>query len=174
MTPSDVDDQLLAELHAARHLILARPDARDGISHADLWGHVRRQPGQPVSLAIQRGLRDDPALARRYRAMLQALSMAHSPVALAASDGRIRRTVGDMVVELLCEPDQIPLLVISNVADPSPQAVELVGESGTALRLALPPFDGGAIIVSLVADGPDSDAALGMLQDPGTAIFLLP
>lgn len=167
-------DRLLAELHAARHLTRSRPSARPAISTADLWAHVRRAPDQPVSLTVQRLLRDDPSTARRYRAMVQGLAMAHSPVAMAASDGTVRRSVGDMVVELLAETDENPLLVIRNVPEPAPKAVELVADSGTALRLALPPQDGGAIIVSLATGGSDAGAALGLLQDPATAIFLLP
>ena len=174
MMVDQTPDRLLAELHAARHLTMAETGARASISMADLWAHVRRAPDQPVSLTVQRLLRDDPSVARRYRAMVQGVAMAHSPGALAAADGTVRRVVGDMVLELLAETDENPLLVIRNVPDPSPKAVELVADSGTALRLALPPQDGGAIIVSLASGVPDARAALGLLQDPATAIFLLP
>lgn len=167
-------DRLLAELHAARLLagraVAGTDEAAPRPSHAEIWAHARRAPGAPVPLALVRALRDDPATGRRYRAMLAALALAHAPVALAASDGAVRRRVGEAVLELL--PGEAPLLVLTGA--PAAGALELVGEDGASLRLALSPAGGASVVLALGPDVPEAADALRLLRDPATAVFLLP
>ena len=170
--------ELLAELHGAR--VLAR-SARCGsaargatgaarVSDAALWRHARRRPGDAISLAVQRALADVET-GRRYRTMLAALAVAHSPVALAAADGTVRRRVGRMVLELL--QDGPPLLVIHlDGVDPPPTLLELVG-ADHSVRLGLPPATDGALVLSLEGDLDVPARARAMLRDPATELFLL-
>ena len=166
-------DLLLAELHVARALAL-RPATRyaAGLTVADLWAELNRAPGAPVSLAVTRALRADPRTATRYRRMLEALSVAHAPVALAASDGVVLRRIGAATLRLLPKADSAPpLLVIENT---NAAALELVGIDGSVLRLALPPADEGTVILALGADFPDAATALALIEAPDTALYLLP
>lgn len=172
-------DRLLAELHAARLLAARALAGQEGAaarpSHAELWAFARRPPSGPVPLALLRALRDDPATARRYRAMLGARSLAHSPVALAASDGAVRRRVGEAVLELLpTAAGDVPLLVLTGPPAEAARALELVGPDASTLRLALPPADGAAVLLALGPELPEAADALRLLRDPATAIFLLP
>jgi len=166
-------DRLLAELHTARSLAL-RPAVRmdTAITPADLWADLNRAPGAAVSLPVARALRTDPRSADRYRRMLAALSLAHAPVALAASDGMTLRRIGAATLRLLPGTEFAPpLLVIENTAA---GALELVGAAGTLFRLALPEADEGSVILALGADFPDAAAVLALLDAPDTALYLLP
>ena len=173
-------DRLLAELHAARllaeHAVADQKEvARPRLSPAELWAFVRRLPADPVSLDLIRALRDDLAMGRRYRAMLEAVALAYSPVALAASDGAVRRRVGEAVLELLpAAAGDVPLLVLTGQPAEAAQALELVGPSSAPLRLDLPTTDGSPVLLALGSDVPEAPEALRLLRDPATAIFLLP
>jgi hypothetical protein len=169
----EAPDLLLAELHAARALAL-RPATRSavGVTVADLWAELNRGLGAPVSLAVTRALRADPRIATRYRRMLEALALAHAPVALAASDGVALRRIGAATLRLLPKADgSPPLLVIENT---NAGALELVGIDGSVLRLALSPADEGTVILALGADFPDAATALALIEAPDTALYLLP
>ena len=166
-------DLLLAELHVARALAL-RPATRyaAGVTAADLWAELNRAPGAPISLAVTRALRADPRIATRYRRMLEALALAHAPVALAASDGVALRRIGAATLRLLPKADGAPpLLVIENT---NAGALELVGIDGSVLRLALPPADEGTVILALGVDFPDAATVLSLIEAPDTALYLLP
>jgi hypothetical protein len=171
-------DVLMAEMHIARQLSRASapalaPALSGGITTAALWAEVRRAAGQPASLAVARALRGEPATAARYRQMLSAIALASSPVALAASDGAVERRIGSATLRLLPTQDgDVPLLVLEGAPDAA--SLEMVGQAGESLRLALPLSDQGAVILSLGPDFPQADAALALLRDPGTALFLLP
>jgi hypothetical protein len=169
----DSPDRLLAELHAAR-LLATRPAARQAyaVTPADLWAELNRAPGSPVSLSIARTLRQDPQAAARYRRMLGFLAVAHSPVALAASDGSAERRIGEAMLRLLPGVERTPpLLVIENTAA---AALELVGADGSVLRLTLPAADEGTVILALGVDFPDAATAVALIQAPDTALYLLP
>jgi hypothetical protein len=179
-TPPETPDEdtemdiLLAEVHIARQLSRApAPTAVEGVTAADLWAEVRRDPGQPVSLAVARALRGHPETASRYRQMLSALAMASSPVALAASDGEVDRRIGSARLRLLPVTNgDVPLVVLEGIADAG--SLEMVGHTGEILRLALPEPYAGTVILSLGPDFPQAAAALALLRDPGTALYLLP
>ncbi|MGL4236178.1 hypothetical protein [Tabrizicola sp.] len=174
--PNDEDtamDILMAEVHIARQLSQAQPAVVRGVTPADLWAEVRRAAGDPASLAVARALRGDPAMASRYRQMLSAVALAASPVALAASDGEVDRRIGSARLRLLPVTDgDVPLVVLEGAAEAA--SLEMVGHTGESLRLALPEPDAGTVILSLGPDFPQADAALALLRDPGTALYLLP
>jgi hypothetical protein len=167
-------DILLAEVHIARQLLRApAPAAVQWVTAADLWAEVRRRPGQPASLAVARALRSDAATTARYRQMLSAFAVAWSPVALAASDGEVDRRIGSARLRLLPVTNgDVPLLVLEGAPDAT--SLEMVGQGREILRLALPEPDAGTVILSLGPDFPQAGAALALLRDPGTAIYLLP
>lgn len=166
-------ERLLAELHAARQLaredVAAHGEGASWIDPRALWRHVRRAPGAPVDLATVRLLRESEAARARYGAMMASVASAHSPVALAASDGAVTRRVGDAVLEMLPAEDGAPALLVLRVADPAPAALELLGEAG-ALRLALPRPEDGTITIALEGE---AEGAAALLADPRTAIYLL-
>jgi hypothetical protein len=135
-----------ARLRASRPPRRARPTPRSGPSCA-----ARRAPrcrwrwrGRSGRTRARRG-----ATAPCWGAC----SLAHSPVALAASDGGVRRRVGEAVLELLpTAAGDVPLLVLTGPLAEAAQALELVGLGAAPLRLALPPADGAAVLLAL---GPD-------------------
>ena len=173
--PAEGPARLLSEVHAARLL------ARDALSAAArpvtarLWAHARRPPGGAVALDVERAIRTDEAARRRYGAILAALAVAHSPVALAASGGApVVRRLGGARLELLEGGDgDVPLLALRDLGDPAPSAIELHGR-GEIVRLALPAPSGGAAVIALDPALPEAASAAALLRDPATAIFLLP
>jgi len=178
MTMQDEPDpelvQMLAHAHAARLLArearLAPNTASPGVH--ELWAYVRREPGAPASLAIERAIRTDAAAGARYRAMLAAIAVAHAPFAIAASDGQIaRRRVGPCTIEILDAADAPPMLVIHlNGIDRLSMMEIACGEEG--LRLALPAPTAGTIVLSL--DPANAEAAIlnRLARDAASEIFL--
>ena len=166
--------RLLAEAHAARLLAraaLTGPKSAQ-ISVHDVWAHVRRLPGAPVSLALERAIRSDTVLAARYRMMLASLSVAHAPFAIAASDGAItQRRVGVCAFQIIEHVDAPALLVIrlNGGAVPTMLEITLVDDR---LRIALPDPAEGAIILSLDPNHAEAVELQRMVQDPASEIFL--
>lgn len=167
------DAQLLAEIHAARALMRAGASAA-GPSHAALWGHATRKPGQPVDLVVVRAIRSEPATNRRYRAMLAAQALAYAPLAAAASDGAIlRRRVGPFALEILEGTEGAPpLLVLRGEQARMPRAIEAwLGDEAVRLDLGTPVED--AVMLALDASVPEAALLDRMLRDPACAVFLL-
>jgi len=169
--------QLLAEAHAAR--LLAReawlaPNAASPGAH-ELWAYARREPGAPTSLAIERAIRTDAATGARYRVMLAAIAVAHSPFAKAASDGGVvrgTRRVEPCTIEILEAADAPALLVIHLNGIDRLSMIEIArGEE--RLRLALPAPTAGTIVLSL--DPANAEAAMlyRLVRDLASEIFLL-
>ena len=170
MTDTD-EDRLLAELHTSRLLSLYATEANARGSAAALWAEINRAPDAPISLAVARAMQTDPAIARRYGRMMEGLSQAFSPVALAASDGAVQRRIGDATLRLLPAVEgSLPLLVIENT---DARRLELLGADGVALRLELPPADAGNVVLALGPDLPRLDDILALLAAPDTALYLL-
>lgn len=178
MTGADEHDEagmdgLMAAIHIARQLSQAQGTERmQAPAAAELWAEVRRAGSAPVSLAVARALREDEAAAARYRKMLAAVAVAHSPVALAASDGEVTRRIGETVLRLLLATgDGAPLLLLEG--HQAATALEMVGEDGQTLRLDLPQPDQDTVILALGPDLPETQVALDLLANPGTALYLL-
>ena len=168
--------RLLAELHAARALMRApAPAPRSGHtarpSHAALWAHANREPESPVDLAVVRAIRSDAETGRRYRTLLGAQSLAHAPLAAAASDGALtRRRVGPFELEIL--EGTPPLLILRGPEERMPRLIEAwLGDEAVRLDLG-PPVD-GAILLALDPAVAEADRLGHMLRDPACAVFLL-
>jgi hypothetical protein len=177
-TPGEPDPevaQLLAEAHAARLLArearLAANAESPGVH--ELWAYVRREPGAPASLGIERAIRTDAATGARYRRMLAAIAVAHAPFAIAASDGQIsRRRVGPCTIEILDAVDAPPLLIIHlNGVDRLSMMEIARGEE--VLRLALPAPTAGAIVLSLDPANAEAATLDRLARDAASEIFLL-
>ena len=164
-------DRILAELHLARGLAAAPRPVGPAVSTAALWAHARRRLGAPVDLGTIRALREDPGAAARYRRLLEGLALAHAPVALAASDGTMRRRLGPAELELHPSADGA-LMVLKGAG--GARAIEVIPPEGEPCRLALPAPEDGTVILSLAPHAPETGMALAALRDPGSAIFLLP
>lgn len=169
--------RLLAEIHVARGLALrlAEPRAATGsLSVAELWAYARREPGEPVSLSVERALRGDAAVARRYRTMLASAAVAHAPLAIAASTGPASvRRVGEITITIDdSDEEAIPLVIFSNLGERTPRLIEVLSAE-ESLRLALPDAVGGAIVLSADPAIGDMALLLRLLRDSRSEIFLL-
>lgn len=163
--------RLLAEAQAARDLLRDRPAAASP-GAAALWRHVRRRPGEPVAFAVERAIRADPAVARRYRTMLGAGALAHAPTALAASDGALdRRRVGPYELTLDAA-DTPPLLVIACGDAPAPGLIE-VSHAGETVRLGLPDPVAGSVVIALDPGLPDAALLGRLLAERRSEVFLV-
>ncbi|GJD94406.1 hypothetical protein [Methylobacterium iners] len=179
--PSDAAAaRLLAELHAARHLARgsrrSEAEARPSLSAAALWAHVRRVPGRPVSLAVERQIRDDPATGRRYRAMLRSQALAHTPLAIAASDGAVvQRRLGSFALEIVPpDAEAMALLLIRGVAEgaSAPSLIEAaLGAEIVRLELGAP--IAGTIVLALDPEVAETALLARLAADPKSEIFLL-
>lgn len=168
--------RLLAELHAARALMrvpapVSQPGQIDRPRHAALWAHANREPGSPVDLTVVRAIRSDPETARRYRTLLGAQSLAHAPLAAAASDGALsQRRIGPFELEIL--EGTPPLLILRGPDAPMPRRIEAwLGDEAVRLDLGAP-VD-GAILLALDPAVAEADRLGQMLRDPACAVFLL-
>lgn len=172
MIGTDDAARLLAEIHAARGLLRASVPA-GGPTHAALWTHATREPGRVVDLAVERAIRHDPAIARRYRSMLAAQALAHAPLAVAASDGPLSsRRVGPFALDILpAEADTPPLLILRGEGR-MPRVIEAMrGEEAVRLDLG-EPVD-GSIVLALDPAVPEAERLGRLLGDPASAVFLL-
>lgn len=168
----------LAAAHLARTLAedaLAEPfEAGAPAGLHDLLAHADRRPGEPVSLRMERALRTDPSAQRRYRRVLAALSLGHSPAALAASVGpSLTREVGPYRLSLHeGEPGAVAVLLIAGPMEPAPRAVE-IHEAGEEARVALPDPIGARIAILLDPARPDTGALDRLIRRPAAEIFLV-
>lgn len=161
---------LLAQAQAARDLLRDRPPAAIP-GAAELWRHVRRRPGEPVSFAVERAIRADPAVARRYRTMLGAGALAYAPMALAASDGAVAiRRVGPYELTI-DEAGTPPLLVIACRDAPAPNLIE-VSHADETVRLALPEPVAGSVVIALDPGLPDTALLGRLLAERRSEVFL--
>ena len=166
--------RLLAEIHAARSLTRDRGADAARPSAAALWAHAERAPGRPVDLAVERAIRTDPDVARRYRTLLAGQALAHAPLALAASDGQLTaRRVGGFVLEILpADEEAPPLLVLRGGEGRAPRMIEaMLGDE--VVRLELPEPVAGAAMLALDPAVPEAARLARMLRDPACAVFLL-
>jgi hypothetical protein len=167
--------RLLAEAHAASRLArdaAGQPGTAAVGVHA-LWAHVRRKAGTPVSFVVERAIRTDPDVARRYRVMLASVSLAYAPFAMAASDGSIReRRVDPFLLRIVEEDGEASLLVIEFGERLAPSILEIaVGDE--RLRLDLPQAINGHVVLS--SDPANTEAAqlFRLLRDPSAEIYFL-
>lgn len=167
--------RLLAEIHAARTLVRDAGSATPSVAVGALWAHARRPPGATVDLAVARSLRTDPEAARRYRAILAGLAVAHAPMAAAASDGALRaRRVGAFTLEALPgDAGSPPLLVIrGGEGAPTPRLIEAaLGAESVRLELGEPVA--GASLLALDPAVPEAALLARLLSDPASAVYLL-
>jgi hypothetical protein len=167
--------QLLAEAHAARLVAREARSASNAGSPSvhELWAYVRRQPGAPASLAIERAIRTDAATGARYRTMLAAIAVGHAPFAIAAADGPIvRRRVGPCTIEILEAVDTPTLLVIHLNGVDRLSMIE-IARGDERLRLPLPAPTAGAIVLSLDPANAEAAALDRLARDAASEIFLL-
>jgi hypothetical protein len=174
--------RLLAEVHAARGLMqrlkLRKEETivRSSPTAADLWAHVRRKPGEVLSLKAERAIRNDPEVSQRYRTMLSAQALAHSSLAIAASDGTVRhRRLGPFTLEIL-PPDgaAMTLLLIRGVDEgtSTPSIIE-AAFGANIVRLELVPPIAGTIVLALDPEVPETAMLACLVADPKSEIFLL-
>jgi len=174
--------RLLAEVHAARGLVRrkAEVDWREQaetavpISASALWAHVRRAPQAPVSFEIERALRTNPAVLRKYRTMLACIAVISAPEAIAAASGGVsQRRIGPVTITIDEPIDAARLILISGLQPPMPGVIEvLLGER--SLRLALPEPIGETVVLAVDPAISDIMELMEMLRDPRAEIFLIP
>jgi hypothetical protein len=172
--------EFLASWHGARHLqrqiaagVTRVEAAASSTSVHDLWRHAHRQPGAPVSLAVERAIRSDAAAAARYRTILSGSALAYEPLARAASDGKMTsRRVGPYTFEIVGGGDESILLIRLEDGARSPGAIEL--RNGEAsLRVALDEPVNSAIFLSLDPAHAEGRQLAALIGDPMTEIFVL-
>jgi hypothetical protein len=141
-----------------------------------LLAYVRRDHSAPADFAIERAIRTDPAVARRYRNLLAGMALAFSPVALAAATEPVpSRVLGQWRLRV-SEPEGLsPVLVLEPLApSPAPTAIEAVGPSGGPIRLMLPEPVNQAIQLPLDGEFAELAAFRRLIADPATSIALMP
>ncbi|WP_246687773.1 hypothetical protein [Methylorubrum extorquens] len=155
---------------------MADASARPKAGVAELWTHVRRVPGQPVSLAIERQIRDDPQTGRRYHAMLRSQALAHTPLAVAASDGTmVQRRLGSFTLEVVPPASEaMALLLIRGAGEgaPAPSLIE-VALGSESVRLELGEPIAGTIVLALDPDVAETVLLSRLIADPNAEVFLL-
>lgn len=178
LEPASAELRDVAAAHMARTLAEAAatgPGPERLVSLHDLLAHAERVPGAPVSLGAERALRADPTAAARYRRILAALSLGHSPAALAASTGpALTREVGPYRLSLHeGGADTAAALLIQGPMRPAaPRSIE-VHHAGEEVRLALPEPIGARIAILLDPARPDTGALDRLIRRPAAEIFLV-
>lgn len=178
----DPSVRLLAEVHEARRLYRqsgmrdAGATDRSHATAAELWAHVRRVPGQQISLAVERQIRLDPAVRLRYRAMLTSQALAHAPLAVAASDGAVEsRRIGSFTLEFVpAEDGAMALLLIRGPGGGAslPRQIEVTLGS-EMLRVDLGKPVAGTVILALDPSVADAMTLARLVADPNAEVFLL-
>jgi hypothetical protein len=144
-----------------------------------LLAYARRAHDAPTDSAIERAIRTDPAVSRRYRDLLAILAQAVSPVAYAAASEEVpSRTIGKWHLRVAASLGLLPVLVLKYTQqDPAPAlaAIEAVGTTGESVRLPLFEVEpiNQAIQLPLYDDFPKLAAFHRLLKDTDTEIFLL-
>jgi hypothetical protein len=152
----------------------AQDPAAASLSMRALLAYARRDHRAPANFSIEQAIRNDPAVARRYRNLLAGMARAYSPVALAAATDPIpSRVLGEWRLEVAEQDGLSPVLVLEQQAPaPPPRAIEAVGATG-AIRLMLPEPVNQTIQLPLDGDVAELAAFHRLIADPATSIFLL-
>jgi hypothetical protein len=180
LTPPDDLARLLAEVHSARLLCQtqgSQPAATSArsIPARLIWAHARRLPGTPISIEIERAIRQDSDIAQRYRAMMATIALAHAPMAIAASSGAIsERRVGGFSVAILEDGQgSVPLLLVRIIENQTaPRLLELRGQDDT-VRIGLQEPVENTILLSLDPANPEAAAIERLIRDPTTEIYFV-
>lgn len=178
-TLDDPSARLLAEMHEARRLV-GRSGAggvtRSQATAAELWAHARRAPGQSISLTVERQIRVDPVIRLRYRTMLTSQALAHAPLAVAASDGAVkRRWIGAFTLEIVpAEGEAMALLLIRAPSGSTslPRRIEVMLGS-EMLRLDLGEPVAGTVVLALDPSLAEAATLARLVADPNAEVFLL-
>src|SRR5262245_45446841 len=132
-----------------------------------LLTYARRSGGAPANLTIERAIRSNPAVALRYRNLLNGLARAASPVALAASSAAVSmRKLGAWQLGIVEQDGAAPVLMIEQIVPaPAPTSIEAVGSEG-AVRLALPEPVNDTIQLPLDSDIDELAAFYRLIANP--------
>ncbi len=141
-----------------------------------LYRHANRAPDAPVDFAVERALRTDPALMRRYRAILSSAALAVSPMARAAStEGETRRKIGDYDLRLFRGDEEQPAILIIETERRDlelPLLIDALGDDGSQRRPVPKGRDGAAQI--LLSETADADRQfIALIASPTSFIALL-
>jgi hypothetical protein len=137
-----------------------------------LLAYARRSGGAPANLTIERAIRNNPAVALRYRNLLKGLARAASPVALAAAAGGVTmRNLGAWRLGIVEQDGESPVLMIEVGSAAAPTSIEAVGSEG-AVRLPLPEPINDTIQLLLDEEIAELATFRRLIADPATAVYL--
>lgn len=149
--------------------------ARTRLSHAALWRHATRAPGDPVDLATLRALRDTPEARPALAKMIAARAIAASARAWAASDGSatVSRRLGgySLILDVPDDGGIASLTLTIPAGGVIPVLLRAEGPGGSLL-LALPAADENQIDLFLRPGEQRTADIVAILRDPAALIAL--
>lgn len=172
--------ETLAARAAARDLLAAmagaEPPPAPALSRAELWAYANREPGSPVSFAVERLLRSDADTLATYRRIMALRAVNVSERAAAAyAGGPFERKLNGALAQIVEEDGAPPSLLITLDAGSkaAPRSIEVVALEGV-VRRALPEAIDGHIVMDLPRGDAELDLLRILLANPEAAVYLLP
>lgn len=174
---SDIMLDHLVNEQIARDLVASmreQPAAENAIGAADLIAYARRDPDQPIDFRLERAIRSDASINKRYRRILQGASLGHSALAMAAGTGTYpERRIGTFDLRVVEDGSDTYVVLSEIVAPPSsPVALEAVGEADS-VRIPLSDPVRGHIQIAIDPANEGLSRLLRLLGQPTTELFLL-
>jgi hypothetical protein len=182
-TPQQLDTkteamiQYLAHEQAARDLtaaILLADTPAPAVSGADLVTYATRSKGAPVDFRIEKQVRSDPAVALRYRRIMQSKAIGYSQMAMAAGSGAVPdRKIGGFGLKVV-EDGSDTYLILSQEANPSaaPTVPEAIG-ADDSVRVPLSSPVRGHIQIIFDRQNEELVRLLKLLRQPNTELYLI-
>ena len=139
----------------------------------DLFRYAHRDPKAAVDLSMERLIRSDPEVNRRYSQMLDGIALQTSPVALAAAtEGEIRREIGRARLRFVEAPDCSTIVLEIPQGDPIPTQLDMIGEDDMLRIPLVAPID-GLVQIPVDLKNENYGRVAALLRSPQTAIRLI-
>lgn len=145
-----------------------------GIGAGELIAYANRERGTPVDFRIEKAIRSDPAVGRRYRRILMGAAVGYSEMAMAAGTGAYpERKVGGFDLKVV-EDGADTYVVLSEMrgSRSTPSMLEAIG-ANESVRIPLSEPVRGHIQIAIDPANDDLSRLLSLLGQPATELYLI-
>lgn len=169
---------LISEQNARDLAALAAEQRRAGgsgsIGAGELVAYANRERGTPVDFRIERAIRTDQVVGRKYRRILMGAALGYSEMAMAAGTGAYpERKVGGFDLKVVEDgSDTYVVLSETRGSRSSPTMLEAIGAK-ESVRIPLSEPVRGHIQIAIDPANDELSRLLSLLGQPATELYLI-